>query len=486
MSPSTPNPTLFFVVDHGFSARYLLRCGILEELLQRGARIVILTPNENESYFQQEFSHPQIVIEHLKMEEVKEKLLSLPFSQKWLDFHNYINPLNLFIWDFRFKRRLEEDHGRRYQLLQPIVKGGVHLLKKSSWALRLLMAFDQRVIHGSFHSDLFLKYKPRALVTVSPGYVSWPIQAVMINEARQHGVCSIATIFSWDNTSTKGVPLTRPDYVLCWSDISKKELLQTTFVPSENILVTGTALFDVYQKNISLSNNDFFKKYNLDPDRPLIFFATFSPFQFPANGAYVKLLAEAIHHGKLPKNLQMIVRLHPIYLRKSLKKQFEEEWTRYQILQKEFPFITYSVPKMLSDKLTIDVPQKEMDEVAAMVRYSHVVVSFFSTLCLEAAICDKPFIAIGFDLPSYQNLAKRPSLIPTGYLHTTRLLQSGSGKIVYSEEELIRSIQYYLQNPQAEHEARKRFAAQECYGLDGQAAKRIAEKIYELSVKTIS
>ena len=44
-------PTVMLVVTQGFSARYLLRTGILARLRERGAKVVVLTPNAGEAYF---------------------------------------------------------------------------------------------------------------------------------------------------------------------------------------------------------------------------------------------------------------------------------------------------------------------------------------------------------------------------------------------------------------------------------------------------
>ncbi|MFN9366434.1 MAG: hypothetical protein ACK6CE_16760, partial [Planctomycetota bacterium] len=61
---STGNASLriFLNITHGFQARMLLRSKITEELLARGASLVVCSLNAEESYFANEFRHPQITL----------------------------------------------------------------------------------------------------------------------------------------------------------------------------------------------------------------------------------------------------------------------------------------------------------------------------------------------------------------------------------------------------------------------------------------
>ena len=63
------NKTIFIVVDQGFSSRYLLRTDVFRALKQSGHRIVILAPNADEDYFQNEFNDQNIFTEKYEVEK---------------------------------------------------------------------------------------------------------------------------------------------------------------------------------------------------------------------------------------------------------------------------------------------------------------------------------------------------------------------------------------------------------------------------------
>jgi len=66
-------------ITHGFQARMLLRSQIAEELLSAGAELIVCSPNANEEYFREEFSHPQITLEKMptKTTTMEQRLSSL-------------------------------------------------------------------------------------------------------------------------------------------------------------------------------------------------------------------------------------------------------------------------------------------------------------------------------------------------------------------------------------------------------------------------
>src|SRR5436190_21509966 len=76
-------PTVMLVVTQGFSARYLLRTGILPRLRERGARVVVLTPNADEPYFRAEMEAAGAVVEPLRAADKTAKRSRL----WWLLYH---------------------------------------------------------------------------------------------------------------------------------------------------------------------------------------------------------------------------------------------------------------------------------------------------------------------------------------------------------------------------------------------------------------
>ena len=59
-------PVILLVAHHGMAARYLLRTEVFSTLRAAGARIVIVTPNFDEPYMDEEFGGEQVTLEPLR------------------------------------------------------------------------------------------------------------------------------------------------------------------------------------------------------------------------------------------------------------------------------------------------------------------------------------------------------------------------------------------------------------------------------------
>jgi hypothetical protein len=191
-------------------------------------------------------------------------------------------------------------------------------------------------------------------------------------------------------------------------------------------------------------------------------------------------LAEAIAQNRLVDSCQLIVRLHPIYMRQDSREKLTHDMDRFRALARQYPYIRYSIPKILSEKLPMDMPTTEMQEVARIVKHADVVVNFFSTLQLEAAIHDTPFVNIAFELPTHDLDSAHPSKFGL-YLHNRRAMQSGAGRVATNFEELIKWINMYLVHPEMDRAQREQLVAQECGPIDGQAGRRTADFIFQIA-----
>jgi CDP-glycerol glycerophosphotransferase (TagB/SpsB family) len=117
------------------------------------------------------------------------------------------------------------------------------------------------------------------------------------------------------------------------------------------------------------------------------------------------------------------------------------------------------------------------DELNYLLRYSDVMVNYFSTVGLEAAICDLPTIHVGFDPYTF---GLRFS-VTTGFLqrqtHNRRPLRLAAARVAKNEKELFNALEDYLCNPALDRDARRVYAESECGELDGKSGLRLVNMI---------
>jgi CDP-glycerol glycerophosphotransferase (TagB/SpsB family) len=112
-------------------------------------------------------------------------------------------------------------------------------------------------------------------------------------------------------------------------------------------------------------------------------------------------------------------------------------------------------------------------------KYSDVMVNYFSTLGLEAAICDVPTIHIGYDKFTYHISPMAWSSTGARNTHNQDQQRRAASKVVTSDEELVSAIETYLQNRALDREERREYALSECGYLDGKSMARLAELVAE-------
>ena len=119
----------------------------------------------------------------------------------------------------------------------------------------------------------------------------------------------------------------------------------------------------------------------------------------------------------------------------------------------------------------------EQDELNYLLRYSDVLINNFSTMGLEAAICDLPTIYVGYDAYTFGVRFGVTTRFQQRMTHNRRPLRLRASKVATSEEELWLHIEQYLSDRTIDREARQEYAISECGELDGNATGRLMQMI---------
>ncbi len=300
--------------------------------------------------------------------------------------------------------------------------------------------------------DLMFSTTPQA------NHMEWPAALA----ARRLGIPVVAQISSWDNLSSKGHFAIEYQRYLAWSDVMVRDLMRDFAVAREDIQVTGAPGFDFYfQPEFQESREAFAARQGLDPARPIILYAAVTPGLFPNEPHMVALLLDAIRAGDLPREAQVLLRLHP-----------KDPGTRWQSLDGRYPELRACVPNTAGD-LRQWIPDESIirDQVSC-VRHGDVHVNAASTMIIDASILDRPVVSVAFDAvePTFSKYIRGYY----DYPHLVPVVRAGASRLVSTGPELIGEIDNYLRDPSRDRAGRRAIVTMQTGDCDGQAAARVA------------
>ena len=460
---------VFICADHGLAVFYFLQSNITTHLLDHDIEVVVLTEDNSTELIEQRFGQAGLAVEGLRLDQVRQYLREKdPTVQWWLDFLRRAaaaEGTNLAVVDSYIKQVKSEAHARRQKLF-PVMESLARIIRKSKLARMRLMDI-QSSYSPPIYADLFKKYNPDLVIAASPGF---RLDRFLLREATSRNVPTAAAIISWDSSSSYGLPGAKVDWITCWSEIQKKELMGGADWPAERVNVAGMPPYDGYVSGKwDIPRADYFRNHGLDPNRKLLSYAS-SFVSWSPNYQNVEALANLIVSDRLITPAQLLVRLHPIHM----SGHYVEEAERVRSLARQHQHIHVVEPVPLGD--LGHYSGEDMTEKTAMMAHSDIFLTVYSTMCVEASFQQHPIISVCIDAQEgYPGKFWVPmSQIGVWPTHS-RFRMSGAGKVALNPEELEQAINFYLQDPQASLAAQNQFLLQECTYIDGSASQRTAE-----------
>lgn len=468
---------IFVVADHGLAIVYFLQTEVVSTLLEAGVEVILLTDDSLLQKISQRFGCPGLYVEGLRLSQVRKYFQKDHNSQQWwLDFFrragasSRMNPEtidNYVNWN-------EREAPPRRRVMFPLVKAGIWILRHSRIARQSLVRRQERFT-SNIYADLFEKFKPDLLVASTAG---WRLDRYVLREARARGVQTAAIVMGWDNPSSHALPGARIDYISCWSEAQKQELIQGSDWLPERVNIGGIPTYDGYfRQEWVMPRSEYFRLHGLDPQRKLLGYAcsfvTYSP-----NIQNVEALAGLIAQNKLNQPCQLLIRLHPNHY--SNVKRWSEERLQMQKLVESYPHVHLVEPVPLGGELGY-YSGEDMPEKSSMMAHSDVFITVYSTMVVEASIHETPIISAVIDSPTgWPGEYSLPLSKIGGWPTHSRFRQSGAGQVATNEAELRQAINLYLQEPSRDVAAQRDFVKQECTFTDGSAGRRTGSYLLSL------
>jgi hypothetical protein len=442
--------TLFITIFQGIEFRNIVRTDIYRELIkQPDTRLVLFTNSDlKRDYYQKEFSAPNVIY------EVAERYRPSRFNRFfWFLKFNLINTVTLDI-----KRRQALERGGRYWAYW------LKLIFNRLFARRLIRKIvrwlDYYLARDRFFAPYFEKYRPSAVLLA---HLFSDTEIAFLKEAKRRGIYSVGLINSWDKLTARCMIRQLPDLMVVHNEIVKRDAMRYADMPENKIAVVGIPHFDFYATLPRTSRTDFYKKFGIDPKDRILLYTPVGRTNSALDAKTISLLDQLLISGRLPSNLRLIVRFPPnddVEVPSGFKNK-----------------IIFQTPgKRFSQKRGTDWDMSAADfqELAETLQHCSLVISYSSTMVIDAAVFDKPIINLDFDFPD----------LPSSHwiyevAHYRPVLESGAIRLVKNTDELVEWINRYLDNPAIDGPGRARLIQEQCGRIDGKAGKRVVDKILE-------
>ena len=479
-------------IHQGFSMRYLLQTDILPTLLE-DAHVSILT-QEDPASIQQVCDTTDIEFCEISTDRSAAYFQSSRI-QRYLAFIRLctlgkaISTAEIWWERARADARIN-GAGFRTTLIHGILRCFIRIARRSRTVRRSMLALEARQYTPTFHVDALKRLNPDLVVTTSLG--TFDYDQYVMRAAHKLGIPVAAVILSWDNTTTRGYPGAAIDHVIAWTETMKRELIDLHDISEEKVFVGGIAHFDKYYQSASAyDRTDFFRKNNLDPNKRLIVFATKSPNAYPYNPNIVEALADACEDGRLPEDVQILVRVHPLHFKfKQGEPVYAELLDLYRTLDERHDCLCFNMPKIGSDKIDYVMEKNEIGFLSDLLRSADVLVNIFSTLNIEGAIFDIPLVNICFEgeRPMYDFTKKSRFGISSDFRedHNQRIARSGGTQIVYNQQDMVTAVDNYLLNQKQDRSGREKIRQSETGANGGNAGIMIGHDLIAFAQNSVS
>lgn len=447
--------TIFISILSGVEAKAILRTDILASLLTHDhIQIVLFVRNDaRAAFYEKEFSHPRvqyeivgeyafsrwnIFFEFLKNFLVRTKTLSL---YRRILFIDRKNPLMFFVGNLL-----------SFVLARPFFQHAARFL-------------DARFARDMIFSVVYDRYQPSLVFLAN---LFDPVETSMLREAKKRRIKSVGFINSWDKIASKGFVRLLPDKVIVPNHLVEREAVQYDTIPRKTIFVSGVPQYDAYFNRTGLlSREAFFEDIGIDPCKKLIVFGPMGRTLSNSDWEMIDRL-HTLLQAHFPET-ELLVRFQP--------NDFAGDETEF----KKRPWLHADVPGIRFGTglgMDWDMTGAELLHLKNTLFHCSVVVSYASSISIDAAVFDKPVVNIGFEVRTGDPAQRQPTRRYTT-VHYQKALATGGIRLVKSEDALVEWLKKYLTHPELDADGRVRLVQEQCVYTDGKTGARIADFIFQ-------
>ena len=449
--------TILIPIFQGVEARNILRTDIFKKLKENeNIKIVFLVPSEYKfEYYKKEFGEDDLLKFEI-FDNFKKSFLEKLFSK----FKIYL----LKTKTMDIKRRLRLNNYKNYP--RYVISFLFNRIVARNFFIKIIRFLDYRLVRDNNFKNLFDKHKPDLVFLA---HLFGDDEISILREAKKRKIKTVGFINSWDKLTSRCILRISPDWLIVPNEITKKEAIKYQNINEKKIFISGPPQFDVYKqyKNY-LNKEEFCRKYEIDPSKKIILFCPTGKSFGDFDWRIIETLNDLYKDKKISQDLHFIVRFPPN----------DVVDTEDNINKSIFSFQTPGVRFSSKRGVDWDMTDEDIELLVDTLYNSSLVICFWSTMSIDSAILNKPIININF---SYEDgFAINDSFYHYNTTHYKELSKHKGIKLVKNRQELIDSINDYLENPNLDKIGRMSIVNEQVWKSDGKAGERIANFLVKL------
>ncbi|MFH1380615.1 MAG: hypothetical protein ABIH57_00390 [Candidatus Omnitrophota bacterium] len=444
-------------------ARNLFRTGVIEKLSRDNSlKIVVLVPNIKNV----DFSNYADELDELKKERPSVEIIAVP--DKRFGFLERV--LYGFMSNLTFSKTTRLTifiNGRTGEIKNPLVFVLYWLiyapLSRLNFFKKLCRAAYCKLFRNDVYGRYFDKYKPDLVFSTS---IVTIFDIDILREAKRRRVKTVSMPKSWDNID-KILYFVEPDLFLVQNELMKTAAMKYQCLSPQKIKVVGFPQFDIYAGKKSFSSREeYCRSKNFNPKLPIIFLGSGGPFT-KGDKEVFKGIIEMRNRGEIP-DCNISISTHFLKAGRNEYEDFKKERNVFIEDLKSSPNSIFIDGRCASNE--------RIKSFVDFIFHSAAIVTFASTLALDAACLNKPAIAINYGVRFVDGKDKTSSLLYKT-VHYEWVLSTDAVSLANSPEHLAELINLCLKNPSYKNKERGELVDKLCYKVDGLSSHRIAQEI---------
>jgi len=437
--------TLFITSFHPHISRNILLTPVLEMLKEKkDLRIVIVTADYKVDYFEKTFGDENVFVEGVKLYRASRTKRGLFFKRLGLFLLNTPTTLVHKKYQYYCKKKYVYYVCARF----------VGLVGRSLLVRCIVRKLDLLFSPKDLFKDIYDKYNPNIVFSTD---IQNENDVSLMQDARRRKVNIVGMLRSWDNTTMRIMRIF-PDKLLVGSRLLFNEMIEFYNYPTNKMVIVGNPHIEKL-KNPTMSKEDLYNYFGLNPELPLIFFAPSDDHlarRKDINKYMLELLSEV--------NANILVRFPPT------DTATIGDFKKPENMFYDKPGVSFG-EKICTDR---EIGLEDNDRLTNEINYSDIIISGPTSIPMDAVFLDKPSIMAEI-YPTPCSFCDCIYNFKTA--HIVRMLAIGGVTHVESEEKLFSLIDDFLKNPNLFKAERAKTRSIYFSHTDGNSSNRITEEI---------